>query len=208
MYELMSRHGIAQPRTLIVQRGNLDQVVPALGLPCVLKLPDSGFGLDVIRIESEDDLRREAERFFKVSELIVAQEWLPTGFDWRVGVYDRRPLFVCKYFMAPGHWKVNQVTEGERLIEGKTVAMSIGEAPEQVIATAVRAANLIGRGLYGVDLKQVDDRVLLIEVNCNPNIDAGNEDQVLGEALYREVLGVFARRIAERRGGTAPPSAT
>jgi glutathione synthase/RimK-type ligase-like ATP-grasp enzyme len=207
MYELMNRHGIAQPRTLVVQRGNLDQVVATLGLPCVLKLPDSGFGLDVKKIESEDDLRREAERFFKVSELIVAQEWLPTGFDWRVGIYDRRPLFVCKYFMAPGHWKVIQVTEGERPIEGKTVALSIGEAPEQVINTAVRAANLIGRGLYGVDLKQVEDRVLLIEVNCNPNIDAGNEDQVLGEALYREVLGVFARRIAERRSGTAPLSA-
>jgi glutathione synthase/RimK-type ligase-like ATP-grasp enzyme len=207
MYELMNRHRIAQPRTLIVQRGNVDQVVATLGLPCVLKLPDSGFGLDVMKIESEDELRREAERFFQVSELIVAQEWLPTGFDWRVGIYDRRPLFVCKYFMAPGHWKVIRVTEGEPLIEGKTVAMAIGEAPEQVIATAVRAANLIGRGLYGVDLKQVEDRVLLIEVNCNPNIDAGNEDQVLGEALYREVLGVFARRIAERRSGMAPLSA-
>jgi glutathione synthase/RimK-type ligase-like ATP-grasp enzyme len=201
MHELMSRHGIAQPRTLVVHRGNVDQVVATLGLPCVLKLPDSGFGLDVVKIESEGVLRREAERFFQVSELIVAQEWLPTGFDWRVGVYDRRPLFVCKYFMAPGHWKVNQVAEGQRLIEGKTVAMSVGEAPEQVVNTAVRAANLIGSGLYGVDLKQVEDRVYLIEVNCNPNIDAGNEDQVLGEALYREVVGVFARRIAELRNG-------
>jgi glutathione synthase/RimK-type ligase-like ATP-grasp enzyme len=84
--------------------------------------------------------------------------------------------------------------------------MSVGEAPEQVVAMAVRAANLIGRGLYGVDLKQVDGRVHLIEVNCNPNIDAGNEDQVLGEALYREILGVFARRIAERGSGAAPPA--
>lgn len=208
MHELMSRHRIAQPRSLIVHRGNVDQIVATLGLPCVLKLPDSGFGLDVLKIESEDQLRHEAERFFKVSELIVAQEWLPTGFDWRVGVYDRRPLFVCKYFMAPGHWKVNQVAEGQRLIEGKTVAMSVGEAPEQVVNTAVRAANLIGHGLYGVDLKQVEDRVYLIEVNCNPNIDAGNEDQVLGEALYREVLGVFARRIAERRSGAARPPAS
>jgi glutathione synthase/RimK-type ligase-like ATP-grasp enzyme len=57
----------------------------------VLKLPDSGFGLDVLKIESEEQLRKEAERFFQVSELIIAQEWLPTGFDWRVGVYDRRP---------------------------------------------------------------------------------------------------------------------
>ncbi|WP_299785266.1 RimK family protein [Ramlibacter sp.] len=203
MHELMTRHRIPQPRTMIVQRGNADQVAATLGLPCVLKLPDSGFGLDVIKIESEDQLRQEAERFFKVSELIVAQEWLPTGFDWRVGVYDRRPLFVAKYFMAPGHWKIIQLAEGEKPIEGRTEAMAIGEAPEQVIDLAVRAANLIGRGLYGVDLKQVEDRVYLIEVNCNPNIDAGNEDQVLGEALYREILGVFARRIAERRRGAA-----
>jgi glutathione synthase/RimK-type ligase-like ATP-grasp enzyme len=59
----------------------------------------------------------------------------------------------------------------------------------------VRAATLIGDGLYGVDLKQVGDRCYVIEVNDNPNIDAGNEDSVLGEALYREVLGVFLRRI-------------
>ena len=200
MHELLNRHRFAQPLTLIVHRGNLDQVVPKLGLPCVLKLPDSGFGLDVVKIESEERLREEAERFFKVSELIVAQEWLPSDFDWRVGVYDRRPLFVCKYFMAPGHWKTNKVVEGQQqLIEGDSVTMSVGEAPEPVIHTAVRAANLIGRGLYGVDLKQVEDRCYLIEVNCNPNIDAGIEDEAMGDALYREVLGVFARRIAERR---------
>ena len=201
MHELMNRHRIATPKTLTVHRGNVDQIVPMLGLPCVLKLPDSGFGLDVVKIEAEAQLQQQAERFFKVSELFVAQEWLPTGFDWRVGVYDGRPLFVAKYFMAPGHWKIINAEAG--MTEGRTQAMAIGEAPEPVIAIAVRAANLIGRGLYGVDLKQVDDRVLLIEVNCNPNIDADNEDQVLGEALYRELLGVFARRIAERRSTAA-----
>ena len=64
MQELLNRHRIATPRTLIVHRGNVDEIVPTLGLPCVLKLPDSGFGLDVVKIESEDDLRKEAERFF------------------------------------------------------------------------------------------------------------------------------------------------
>jgi hypothetical protein len=41
-------------------------------------------------------------------------------------------------------------------------------------------------------------RCYVMEVNDNPNIDAGNEDGVLKEALYREVLGVFLRRIRER----------
>ena len=203
MQELLNRHRIATPRTLIVHRSNVDEIVPTLGLPCVLKLPDSGFGLDVLKIESEDNLRKEAERFFNKSELLIAQEWLPSEFDWRIGIFDRRPLFVAKYFMAPGHWKIIKLVEGQQAVEGKTVAMTIGEVPEQVINTALRAANLVGRSLYGADLKQVGDRIYVIEVNVNPNIDADNEDQVLGEALYREVLGVFARRIAETAGGAA-----
>jgi glutathione synthase/RimK-type ligase-like ATP-grasp enzyme len=201
MQELLNRHRIATPRTLIVHRSNVDEIIPTLGLPCVLKLPDSGFGLDVVKIESEDNLRKETERFFSQSELLIAQEWLPSDFDWRVGVYDRRPLFAARYFMVPGHWKIIKLEGEKKPVEGKTEATTIGEVPEQVISTAVRAANLIGRGLYGADLKQVGDRIYLIEVNINPNIDAGNEDQVLGEGLYREILGVFARRIAETRGG-------
>jgi hypothetical protein len=79
--------------------------------------------------------------------------------------------------------------------------MSVGEAPAQVSTWPCARANLVGSGLYGVDLKQVEDRCYLIEVNCNPNIDAGVEDEASGDALYREVVGVFARRIAERRAG-------
>jgi glutathione synthase/RimK-type ligase-like ATP-grasp enzyme len=55
-----------------------------------------------------------------------------------------------------------------------------------------------------VDLKQSGEKCWLIEVNVNPNIDAGNEDQILGDAIYREILGVFARRIRERRKVAAP----
>ena len=137
------------------------------------------------------------ETYFARSELVVAQEWLPTTFDWRVGVLDGRPLYVCKYLMAPGHWQVVK-REPERKLEGATAALPVGEAPEVVVRTAVRAAELIGDGLYGVDLKQVGERCYVIEVNDNPNIDAGNEDGVLGDALYREILGVFLRRVRER----------
>jgi glutathione synthase/RimK-type ligase-like ATP-grasp enzyme len=198
LHELMARHGVPTPKTIMVHRENLDQVVPTLGLPCILKQPDSGFGLGVVKIESEQHLMLRAAQLLERSELLIAQEWLPTLFDWRVGVLDRRPLFVCKYFMAPGHWQVIKRDPSAR-VEGRTVALSVGEAPEIVIDTAVRAASLIGAGLYGVDLKQVGEQCYLIEVNDNPNVDAGNEDQVLQDALYREVMGVFARRISARR---------
>ncbi len=79
------------------------------------------------------------------------------------------------------------------------MAMTVGEAPENVVKTALRAANLIGDGLYGVDLKESSNQCYVMEVNDNPNVDAGNEDGVLKDALYREIMGVFLRRIQERK---------
>ena len=196
--ELLSRHKVPVPRTLMVHRDNVDQIVPTLGLPCILKQPDSAFSLGVTKIESERALHECLRLVFERSDLAVAQEWLPTDFDWRVGVFDRRPLYVCKYFMAKGHWQVVKRESGRKL-EGSTLALSVGEAPDIVVRTAVRAANLIGDGLYGVDLKQVGQQCYVMEVNDNPNLDAGNEDGILKDALYREVMGVFARRIRERK---------
>ncbi|HWI14262.1 MAG TPA: RimK family protein, partial [Burkholderiales bacterium] len=196
--ELMARHHVPVPKTLMVHPENIDEIIPALGLPCILKQPDSAFSLGVRKVETEADLKRRAEELLQESELIVAQQFLPTTFDWRVGVLDGRALYVCKYFMAPGHWQVIK-RDTERRVEGTTVTISVGEAPEIVVRTALRAANLIGNGLYGVDLKQTGSQCYLIEVNDNPNIDHGNEDQVLKDALYREVMGVFARRVRERR---------
>lgn len=79
----------------MVHRENLHEVVAALGLPCVLKQPDSGFGLGVVKIETEQQLMTCAAQLLDKSELLVAQEWRPTEFDCRVCVLDRRPLFVC-----------------------------------------------------------------------------------------------------------------
>ena len=46
------------------------------------------------------------ERLLSRSDLVVVQSFMPTEFDWRVGVFDRQPLFVCRYFMAEGHWQI------------------------------------------------------------------------------------------------------
>ena len=201
--ELLTRHRVPMPKTLMVHRDNVDQIVPVLGLPCVIKQPDGAFSLGVSKIESSDQLRSCVDKLFAKSDLLIAQEWLPTAFDWRVGVYDRRPLYVCKYFMAPGHWQVIKREAGCQS-EGLTQALSIGEAPEIVVKTGLRAANLIGDGLYGVDLKETADQCYVVEVNDNPNVDAGKEDGVLENALYRELMGVFLRRIRERKRATSP----
>ena len=196
--ELLSQRTIPAPKTLVVHRNNLDQVLATLGAPCILKQPDSAFSAGVTKVSNQDELEAQAEQLFALSDLFIAQEYLPTEFDWRVGVLDRRVLFVAKYFMAPGHWQIIKRDPLHSTEEGATSAFSLSEAPTQVLQQALKAANSIGDGLYGVDVKYIDDRAYVIEVNDNPNLDAGNEDSVLKDALYREVMGVFLKRIEAR----------
>lgn len=198
--ELLPRYGIATPKTLLVHRGNVSRIIPTLGLPCVLKQPDSSMSLGVVKAESEDELQLHVASLLKKSELIVAQEYLPTEFDWRVGILDRRPLFACKYYMVPGHWQIIRHASAQTpYADGATVAVPLDEVPPQVIRIALKSANLIGDGFYGVDIKQVGRRYCVIEVNDNPNVDAGNEDGDLKDVLYQTVMGVFAQRMAARR---------
>ncbi|HEY4542276.1 MAG TPA: RimK family protein [Noviherbaspirillum sp.] len=200
--ELLAQHHIPTPKTLVVHRDNIDRIIPTLGLPCVLKQPDGAFSQGVVKVETEQALLARVTGMLEESELVLAQEFLPTPFDWRVGVLDGRALFVCKYYMAPGHWQIIK-HDAQCVSEGRTEALSVGEAPNEVIETALQAAGLIGDGFYGVDLKQVGNQVVVIEINDNPNVDAGNEDAVLADALYREVMGVFRKRIGELKGSVA-----
>jgi len=200
--ELLTRHHIPVPKTILVHRDNVEQVIPTLALPCVLKQPDSSFSLGVAKVTSEEELRHKVNELLDKSELIVAQEYLPTEFDWRVAILDRRPLFVCKYFMAPGHWQIVKHGEQKRdYIEGLTQAVSLEETPAKVVKMALKAANLIGDGFYGVDIKQVGKHCYVIEINDNPNVDAGNEDGILKDALYQQIMEVFLHRIEGQKQG-------
>ena len=201
--ELLTRHSVPIPKTMIIHKKNVRHISENLGLPCVLKQPDSSFSMGVIRIEDEEQLEDTVEKLLSKSDLIVAQEFLPTEFDWRVGIIDRRLLYVCRYYMARRHWQIIKHEDGGKISEGQVDTLSVGEAPDEVIKTALKAANLIGDGLYGVDLKQVGNKCYVIEVNDNPNIDAGYEDSVLKDALYREIMGVFLKRIEARKSGLA-----
>jgi len=201
--ELFLRHGIPSPRSMIVHRDNQNHLLERLGSPCVLKRPDSSFSQGVVMAATESELHQHLESFLAKSELVVAQEFVPSAFDWRVGVFNRRPLYVCKYFMARGHWQI-QESQGSRRRYGKVKALPLDEAPGEVLVLATKAAGLIGDGFYGVDLKQIDGRVMVMEVNDNPSIDAGMEDAVLKDELYRAIMRGFVERLEQRGRGVSP----
>ena len=192
--ELLTRHRIATPRTLVLHRDNLESVAREVAYPCILKRPDSSFSQGVEKVESEAELLETAGRMLHDSELIILQEFMPTAFDWRIGVLGGKPLYACRYYMAKRHWQIVE-WKGGKAREGMADTLPIEDTPPHVVRTAVRAAQLIGDGLYGVDLKEVGRRVVVIEINDNPSIDAGVEDVVLGDRLYDAVMEHFLDRI-------------
>jgi glutathione synthase/RimK-type ligase-like ATP-grasp enzyme len=199
--ELLARHHIGIPRTIIAHRDNYRDLGRMIGYPLILKQPDSSFSQGVVKVNSDYELVEEAEALLDRSDLIIAQEFLPTAFDWRVGILDRKPLFVCRYHMAPKHWQILKTETSGRVRYGEADTLAVEAAPRQVVRTALKAANLIGDGLYGVDLKQIGRKCCVIEVNDNPSIEAGVEDRVLKDGLYDTIMGVFLKRIEQLREG-------
>jgi glutathione synthase/RimK-type ligase-like ATP-grasp enzyme len=101
--------------------------------------------------------------------------------------------------MAKDHWQIYNWSSTQET-EGEFDTIPLEQVPESVIKTALKTTRLIGDSLYGVDIKTQDDKHYVIEVNDNPNIDFNVEDQILGEALYQNIMSVFLQRIRRKHG--------
>lgn len=196
--ELLRHNHVAAPETMIIHRGNCQDAPAALGFPLILKKPDSSFSLGVVKVPSAAEYEEQLDRLFRESALLIAQEFVPTAFDWRIGILDRQPLYVCRYFMAAKHWQIIDHTKAGADGEGAHDTWPIDATPPEVLKTAIRAANLIGDGLYGVDVKEINRKAVVVEINDNPNIDAGVEDAVIGDELYLRIMRSFLRRLESR----------
>jgi len=198
--ELFARKNIPHPKTVVVHADNVNSIADAVGLPCVLKRPDSSFSRGVVRVDSAEALRARVAEFLRDSELVVAQAFTPSAFDWRIGVLGGEALFACRYHMARGHWQIVATGKSGKQRYGRVEALPLDQLPDGVAEVAVRAAGLIGDGFYGVDVKESDHGLVVMEVNDNPNVDAGYEDAVLGDRLYLAVMDWFRQRL-DARGG-------
>lgn len=197
--ELLRHHRVPTPVSVVLTPDKLDEAERQCGYPVILKVPDGAFSLGVFKATNRADLERICGEMFERSDLVLAQEFRYTAFDWRVGVLNNKALFVSKYFMAPKHWQIYKHGGRGTPSSGDAVTLAVEDAPRAVVDTALKATALIGNGLYGVDLKEDDKGVVqVIEVNDNPNLDVGVEDLVLKDGLFDAVMGEFRRRLDSR----------
>ena len=204
LHDLLRSRKLPTPRTEILYRDDarrLADLPELLGFPIVLKIPDGSFSRGIVKVEDAEQLRRGVEELFQHTALVIAQEFMFTDFDWRIGVLNKEPLYACQYFMSRGHWQIYNHGARGAAKSGGFRTLPVRDAPADVVKLAQKATALIGDGLYGVDLKQVGGRTVIIEVNDNPSIDAGVEDEYLGDDLYRRIMEEFVRRLERKRLG-------
>lgn len=201
LYERLKNAGVCQPRSwLFSKKAFRNTDVSSLTFPLVLKLPESSFSLGVYCVNNIEELKVKINAMFENSSMVIAQEFLESDYDWRIGIMDGSPIFACKYYMANGHWQIyNWNSEQNEEFSGNSETIAVNQVPGNILKAAVKASSLIGNGLYGVDLKDIDGKAYVIEVNDNPNIDAGIEDSLLGDELYIRILTSIFNRIEIER---------
>lgn len=180
----------------------LNALINEFGFPLVVKIPDGSFSIGVKKVDDVDQLKVVLEQMLKKSDLILVQKFLYTKYDWRVGVLGGEGLFACKYFMSENHWQIynHEKDKDSDQFSGDSVTLAFEDVPEKVKKVAIAAANGVGNGLYGVDLKEDEQgNVYVVEVNDNPSIDHQVEDDFLGDKLYDRIITWFIEQMKSKK---------
>lgn len=199
MNELLQNKNIPVPKTIVLERKYDLSIENEVQYPAVIKIPDGSFSRGMMKVENPKEFREAAADLLKNSEIVICQEFLQSEFDWRVGVLNGEIIFASQYFMAKGHWQIyNHNATDKKDVSGDDKCWDVAKLPKEVASTALKAANLMGNGFYGVDLKQTaDGRVVVIEVNDNPNVDEGIENKIIGDEIYKKILNRLVQMIEE-----------
>lgn len=196
-YELFEKHDIPRIQTVFLSKDELhhkkiNEIFSKLGKPVVIKAPYTSFSRYVEKAACETSFRDVAKRFFKKSDVLAIQKFTPTAFDWRVGVLGDDVLYVCKYMIPKGKWKHGAKLRGKpTVVWGRTVSLEKKDMPPRLREVALKACSVIGKGLYGVDLKEVNGDYVVVEVNDNPSIYAGYEDQ-MDPDIYKRIIAYLS----------------
>jgi glutathione synthase/RimK-type ligase-like ATP-grasp enzyme len=192
-YELFEKHDIPRIPTIFLNKDDLHhkkitEIFQKLGKPVVIKAPYTSFSRYVEKAACESSFREVTKRFFKKSDVLAIQKFTPTAFDWRVGVLNNEILYVCKYMIPKGKWKHGAKLRGKpTVVWGRTDAVEQKDIPPRLGEVALQACSVIGKGLYGVDLKEVNGEFVVVEVNDNPSIYAGYED-LKAPDIYSKII--------------------
>jgi len=179
MYMHLMKENVSMPRTRFLKKKELDgslatQLFEDLGSPLVLKEPSTSFSVRVEKVTTVSELLKVAKRFFKLSDWIVVQEYIESRFDWRIGVLNGELLYACRYIIPSETFKIQASVNGH-IVYCDVESVPANQVPSGVLDLGIKAGKAIGNGMYGVDIKESNGKLYVIEVNDNPSLEGGED---------------------------------
>jgi ribosomal protein S6--L-glutamate ligase len=164
--QILSRHHIGIPRTTFVR--DKRDVLPAIervgGAPVIIKLIEGTQGIGVLLAESVTAATSIIELLQSQKQNVLIQKFVAEskGKDIRAFVVGDRVVAAMR--------RVAQGQEFRSNVHRGGIAERI-DLPEDYAATAVRAAQILGLRVAGVDMLESETGPQIMEVNSSPGLE-------------------------------------
>jgi glutathione synthase/RimK-type ligase-like ATP-grasp enzyme len=198
---LMSRLGIAVPRTRVVHRAaDLRAAAEAIGYPLLVKANVGGSGAGIMRFDSAAELAAvvaAGEAPHSVDQVLLVQEAVPAkgGVIWRLETLGQRFLYALE---VAGAGQFDLCPADACGDERGPIPMRAFEPPIEVVAAAERVAEAMGMDVGGVEV-MIDERdgsPKFYDINAMSNFVA-KPIEVLGYDPHDRLVDWLKNRIAE-----------
>jgi ribosomal protein S6--L-glutamate ligase len=185
--QILSRHDIGIPPTLFVR--DRDEVIPAIqragGVPVIIKLLEGTQGVGVILAETEKVAEAIVQTLQSVRQNVLIQKFVKEseGRDVRAFVVGDRVVAAMRRTAQAGEFRSNVHRGGS--VEGITLEPAYER-------TAIRAAQIMGLRIAGVDMLESSEGPQVLEVNSSPGLEG------IEEASGVDVAGAIIEDIEQR----------
>jgi len=193
LYDLFLKNNIPSPDSLLFTGDysgeNLDRIFDTLGTPVIIKTPYTRFSSHVEKAHNEKEFTEISKKFLTKSKVLIIQEYIHSDFDWRVGILQNKILYMCKYRIPEGGWKVKSKINGKN-VWGDTIALPREMISPELRKICIDLSKCVGDGLYGLDVKETINGYKVIEINDNPSIYEGYEDTA-DKDIYEKIISAL-----------------
>ncbi len=179
--QALTEAGIQVPATVLTRnpKGIKTAVESIGGLPVVLKLLRGTQGVGVMLINLPITLGSVHETLMELDQDTIIQQFLAEGAgrDYRAFVIGNRVIAAMQRVATPGEFRSNIHLGGE----GRLVRL-----PKAYEKAAVKAAQIHGLQLAGVDIMESRSGPKVIEVNSSPGFEG--IERATGFNIAREII--------------------
>lgn len=164
--QMLAQHGLPIPKTIVIRSlHNFDQAIKVVGgLPVVVKVPQSSMGRGVAIVESKRSLVSSVSVLMSHgASNVILQEYIEeaNGSDLRIFIIGDKVLGSMERKASGGDFRSNMHQGGT----GNVVKITKEES-----RIALKAANVLGLDVAGVDIIRSKRGPLIMEVNSSPGL--------------------------------------